>query len=190
MSNEVSNINDPKTKGKIVAFGEVLKDVEERQKGLPERIAFNDGARKAIADAIKFINDYIALMIKTDRKKVVDTEITKKKRDLILDVKKNIEKLGQEFLQESLMIKGEARSLVVQLKSIEKLYKKALIDEQSKNTFQKQQDEIHQQREEMMKPVEKNEEETGDVVDNDNIEKQEEEIEEQEEDVEEETDDS
>jgi len=132
------------TLGKIKAFRQVVASIEERQNELPEKISYNDGARKGCAASIQVVQDYIALMIKNDKKSNIDPVITKQKRDLILDVKRNIEKTGQEFLQEHLMLKGEARALTLELQSIGKLHKAALIEERTKETAQAQQDAIRE----------------------------------------------
>lgn len=135
---------NPHTLGKIKAFRQVVAGIQERQEALPEKIQFNDGARAGCVDSVQIIQDYIELMIKDDRKMNVDPEITKQKRELILDVKRNVEKVGQEYLQEHLMLKGEARALLNEMQTIDKLHKAALVEERTKETAQAQQDAIRE----------------------------------------------
>jgi hypothetical protein len=135
---------NPHTLGKIKALRQVVASIEERQNELPEKISYNDGARMGCAKSVQVVQDYITLMIKNDQKANIDPAITKQKRDLILDVKQNIEKVGQEFLQEHLMLKGEARALTNELMGISKLHKAVLVEERTKETAQSQQDAIRE----------------------------------------------
>lgn len=132
------------TLGKIKAFRQVVAKIEERQKELPEKISYNNGARQGCADSVQVVQDYIELMIKDDRKNKVDPTITKQKRDLILDVKRNVENKGQDYLREHLMLKGESRALIDELRTIGELHKAALVEERTKETAQAQQDAIRE----------------------------------------------
>ena len=133
---------DPRTNGQIEAFQKVLGGIDEYQKSLPEKITFSDGAREGCSECANIVQSYITMMIKQDEKNGVEPSVTKQKRDLILDVQKNVINKGQDYLQEKLMLQGEARMLLHETTSINKLHAQVHIEEQTRKTMEKQQDDI------------------------------------------------
>lgn len=128
MSDAVTELTtDEKTKGRLNAFRQMLDDIEQKTVELKHGINYNEGARKAATIISGRIEGMIKQIIERARegKEQMDVAEVQMRRDLLNQVRTQVEIIGQDFLKEHLMLKGEARSLQKQAQSVRALYERS-----------------------------------------------------------------
>lgn len=135
----------PETKGKQTAFRQILEDISGKQAQLPERISFFNGQRSACAVLEERIQGLITQRIAALAEKGVAREQIKDEQAFAHSLKRLAHNIGQDAMQEQLMLKGEARALLGQVESIGNLSKKAIADERTLEALESGQNAIRQQ---------------------------------------------
>lgn len=140
----------PETKGKQTAFRQILEGIAEKQSALPERIAFFNGQRAACAALEDRIQGLITQRIGKLAEQGMPREQIKDEQAFAHSLRNLAHNIGQDAMQEQLMLKGEARALLGQVESIGNLSKKAIADERTIDALEAGQEAFRQQVEDTM----------------------------------------
>lgn len=109
-----------KTRGAIMAIDQLTADYAEQVGALRERAAANDGGRQAAAVIAKRIEGIGQLIINSAKEGKTNRDMAEIK--LVIEgvqrAGKIADDVGQDYLQEALMLKGEARVLQSQVKKL------------------------------------------------------------------------
>ncbi len=98
---------------------QIADEINSRQDDIKARIAACDGARKACLTIAAKVSQYVEKSIAIRQKEgVLSTEEIKALRDATLEVIPIINEVSSDAATEGLMIKGEARAMLYQIKSI------------------------------------------------------------------------
>lgn len=128
------------TKGKITAFRQILEEISKKQQDIPNRISSIKGETRAFVTMAEYIQGLITQRIHKLSALGLDKERIKDEQEFALSIKKLCEKRAQESINEKLRIEGEARALLLETEVIATLSKKAIIDEQTLQALEVQQD--------------------------------------------------
>ena len=111
---------DDKTRGAILAIDQLTADYAEQVGALRERAAANEGGRQAAAVIKKRIEGIGQLIINSAKEGKVNRDMAEIK--LVVEgvqrAAKMADDVGQDYLQEALMLKGEARVLQSQVQKL------------------------------------------------------------------------
>lgn len=121
---EVSKLlkKDAKARGTLAALDQVIDQFRGQTDALKERSTHNEGGRRACVVIEKGIDDLAKLLINTAEKGTSQRgpEELKLVIEGVRRAGKLVHDIGQDFMQESLMLKGEARAMQSQIEEISK----------------------------------------------------------------------
>lgn len=124
-SDAVLPTTDEKTRGQLNAYQRLIEDLSKKVPALHEKSTLNDGARKACSDLdLRLAKESENIILRGQKDGTPQDEIKLIVEGVVL-ARKAVTSVGQDFLQESLMLKGEARALNEQAQNLRRIHEAA-----------------------------------------------------------------
>lgn len=131
---------DPKVRGQVQGFQQVLQVMERDMEGLKERQISQEGIRTGALAVAAQVQGMMAPVQKAVQADTMDPDEAKLRRDVILAAKAVGEEVAAKAEREAILLKGEARGMARQVQAIRKLHQSVLDGERRKAEMEEDQE--------------------------------------------------